>query len=106
MPKAVRVKPRAAPPPAFDAGDRVVVVFWRPIVSPRLGERPGAWETADGRVVSVRADGTQVCYETSSAAAADYDTPPSSRLRFAPADKVFSTQDAADEACRDLPVPT
>lgn len=103
--KPTAVDPPAAPPWAPDVGDRVCVAVWRPTPNPRPGEAPGAWSALWGRVVAVRRDGSQLSYETDSAAPAEADTPLGSKLRFTRPELCFDDQAAADTACRALPVP-
>ncbi len=100
------MEPGAVPPQVFDVGDRVVVAVWRPVTNPRLGEPAGAWSPLNGRIVSVRKDGSQFCYETESQAPFDYDTPTGTPRRFCKREHVFSTYEAAVEACRTLTPPT
>lgn len=85
----------------------MAVVCWRPFA---LSDDPGAgeWTVVTGRVVSVRADGTLVCYEIynpglpfGGTVEPVYD----SALRWTTPDRLFRTTEEAEESRAALPRP-
>ncbi len=97
----------APPPPRIDSGDAVSVVCWRRHGLPDDADA-GEWTVVTGRVVSVRTDGTLVCFEMDNPVlpfGGTLDPTYNSPLRWTTPDRVFREQSQAEESARTLPRP-